>query len=245
MVHYPSYKLFFNDFDCPTALEFWERYPSPSRLAGTTVEELAEMLYKRSSGFFDAVKAKQILELVENDGDTSTAFQDSRDFMVTNCIREIRHNNEEIATIEREIKKLMNTLPYKLETMKGVDFITAAAITAEVGNINRFSSADKLAKYSGICPISHSSGDTERDFRNKFGNRRLHYIFQGIAARNISAGRNKNKPVNGIFYEYYHKKLSQGKTTNQAIKSVMRRIVNIIYGMMKNGTEYVHRENVS
>jgi hypothetical protein len=162
--------------------------------------------------------------------------------MVVNCIKEVRHNNEELFTIEREIKKLMKTLPYKLETMKGVDFVTAAALTAEIGDINRFASADKLAKFAGICPISHSSGDTEKNIRNKFGNRRLHYIFQGIAARNINAGRNKDTPVNGIFYEYYHKKLSEGKTTNQAIKSVMRRIVNIVYGMMKNGTEYVHRE---
>ncbi len=240
IAHYPSYKLFFNEFSCPTALDFWGNYPSPSKLAGVTAEYLGEMLYKRSSGFFDITKANQILELVEKDGNTTTDFQESRDFMVTNCIKEIKHNNTELSAIEKEIKKLTETLPYKLETLKGVDFITAAALIAEIGDINRFASADKLAKFSGICPISHSSGDTQKDIRNKFGNRRLHYIFQGIAARNICAGRNKNKPVNGIFYEYYNKKLSQGKTTNQAIKSVMRRIINIVYGMMKSGKEYVH-----
>jgi hypothetical protein len=34
--------------------------------------------------------------------------------------------------------------------------------------------------------------------------------------------------------------LSQGKTKHQAIVCVMRGLVNIIYGMMKNKTEYVH-----
>lgn len=240
IAHYPSYKLFFNDFSCPTALEFWETYPSPSKLSEVTAEELGEMLYKRSSGFFDTVKASQILELVEKDGDTTTGFQDSRDFMVSNCVKEIKQNNAELSTIEKEIKKLMKMLPYKLESFKGIDFITAAAIVAEIGDINRFASADKLAKFAGICPVSRSSGDTQKDIRNHFGNRRLHYIFQGIAARNINAGRNKDKPVNGIFYEYYNRKLSQGKTTNQAIKAVMRRLVNIVYGMMKSGKEYVH-----
>lgn len=240
IAHYPSYKLFFNNFSCPTALEFWEKYPSPSKLNGVTAEELGEMLYKRSSGFFDTVKANQILELVKMDGDTTTGFQDSRDFMVSNCVKEIKQNNAELLTIEKEIKKLMKLLPYKLESLKGVDFITAAAMVAEIGDINRFPSADKLAKYAGICPISRSSGDTQKEIKNRFGNRRLHYIFQGIAARNICAGRNKDKPVNGIFYEYYNRKLSQGKTTNQAIKAVMRRIVNIVYGMMKSGKEYVH-----
>lgn len=239
-IHYPSYKLFFREFDCATALEFWDKYPSPSKLKGVTAESLGEMLYKRSSGFFDIVKANQILELVAKDGDTTTDFQESRDFMVKSCIQEIYHNNEELKKIETEIKKLMKTLPYKLETMKGVDFITAAAIVAEVGDIQRFANSDKLSKYAGISPVSHSSGDKEQNFRNKFGNRRLHYIIQSIAARNVSAGRNKNKPVNGIFYDYYHKKLSQGKTSKQAIKCVMRRLVNIIYGLMKSGKEYIH-----
>ena len=178
--------------------------------------------------------------MVEKDGDTTTEFQESRDFMVKTCVQEIKHNNGEMLKIEQEIKKLMKTLPYKLETMKGIDFITAAALTAEIQDIRRFANADKLAKFSGISPVSRSSGDKEQNHRNRYGNRKLHYIFQGIAARNISAGRNKDKPVNGIFYDYYHKKISEGKTTNQAIKSVMRRIVNIVYGMMKNGKEYVH-----
>lgn len=36
------------------------------------------------------------------------------------------------------------------------------------------------------------------------------------------------------------KKISEGKTKHQAILQVMRRLINIIYGMMKNRTEYVH-----
>ena len=240
--HYPSYKAFFREFDCATALEFWERFPSPSKLQGVTVEELGNILYKRSSGFFDITKAQQILELVKEDGDTSTKFQESRDYMLTSCIQEIKHNNEEIVKIEKEVKKLMKTLPYKLETMKGVDFVTAAALVVEIGDVRRFANADKLAKFCGCAPVSRSSGDTKKNIRNKYGNRKLYYIFQGIAARNINAGRNRNKPVNGIFYEYYHKKLSQGKTSAQAIKAVTRRIINIVYGLMKSGKEYVHPE---
>ena len=240
--HYPSYKSFFSVFDCATGLEFWERFPSPSKLKSITEEELGQMLYQRSSGFFDVVKARFILETVQKDGDTTTEFQDSRDFIVSSCIKEIKHNNEEISKTEKEIKKLMKTLPYKLESMKGVDFVTAAAITAEVGDVKRFANANKLAKFAGCSPVSNSSGDTERNVRNKYGNRKLYYIFQGIAARNISAGRNKDKPVNGIFYEYYHRKISQGKTSSQAIKAVTRRVINIVYGLMKSGKEYVHPE---
>ena len=68
----------------------------------------------------------------------------------------------------------------------------------------------------------------------------LYQLFHDLAARNISRGRSKDKPVNSVFYDYYQKKLTQGKTKHQAIVCVMRRLANIIYGMMKNKTEYVH-----
>jgi len=48
------------------------------------------------------------------------------------------------------------------------------------------------------------------------------------------------KQVNPIFYDYYRKKISEGKTGKQALKAVMRRLVNIVYGMMKYKTEYIN-----
>jgi transposase len=100
---------------------------------------------------------------------------------------------------EYEIKNHMKQFPYKLETMPGIDTITAAMLISEIGDIKRFASADKLSRYSGISPVSCSSGDRDKDFRNKQGNRRLYEIFRNIASRSICKGRNKESPVNEIF----------------------------------------------
>lgn len=238
--NYPSYEKFFFVFDCRTALAFWEKYPSPKYLKGITAESLGEFLNEPSSGFFGAEKAAGILALVESDGETETGYQDTRDFIIQASVKEIRHNEEEMAKIEAEIKKLLPEFGYKLETMIGVDFLTAAGFISEIGNIGRFQTSDKLAKYAGIAPINYSSGSKERILKNRQGNRNLYTLFHNLAARNISRGRNKANPVNDIFCDYYQKKLSQGKTKHQAIVCVMRRMVNIIYGMMKNKTEYRH-----
>ncbi|WP_099190640.1 IS110 family RNA-guided transposase [Tepidibacter mesophilus] len=238
--HYPSYRKFFYVFDCKSALAFWEKYPSPSKLNGVSVEELGAFLHEHSSGFFSEKKSRAILDLVEKDGDTTSKFQESRDFMIQTFVKELRHNNEELKKIEKEIKNIMDRLGYKLETMIGVDIVTAASLVAEIGDIGRFASSAKLAKYAGIAPVKFSSGDRDRSFRNKQGNRKLYELFKRLAARQINKGRNKDKPVNGIFYEYYEKKMTEGKTASQAMLCVMRRLVNIIYGMMKNKTEYIH-----
>ena len=49
----------------------------------------------------------------------------------------------------------------------------------------------------------------------------------------------KGTSRNPVFLEYYKKKISEGKTKIQALVCVMRRLNNIIYGMMKNKTEYI------
>ncbi|MCX7748964.1 MAG: transposase [Clostridia bacterium] len=204
-----------------------------------TKEDLGELLYNSSSGFFGVGHAEKILMLVERDGDTSTKFQETRDFIVSHCIKELKHCTKEMDVIEREIKSLMKKFPYKLETMPGIETITAAAIVSEIGDIRRFASANKLLRYSGISPVSCSSGDKDKNFRNRQGNRRLYEIFRNIAARSICKGRNNQSPVNDAFLSYYNKKITQGKTRRQALIAVMSQIAKIVYSMMRDERAYV------
>ena len=48
----------------------------------------------------------------------------------------------------------------------------------------------------------------------------------------------KGEPRNPVFRAYYERKISEGKTKIQSLLCIMRRLVNIIYSMMKNQTEY-------
>ncbi|AFV17937.1 transposase [Bacillus thuringiensis Bt407] len=41
-----------------------------------------------------------------------------------------------------------------------------------------------------------------------------------------------------MFHAYYQKKLKEGKTKGQALVCIMRRLVNIVYGMMKYKIAY-------
>jgi len=238
--HYPSYRSFFSVFDCKAGLEFWEKYPSPTSLKDVTISELGKFLHTPSSGFFGEKRASKILELVEKDGDTKTEYQESRDFLVSTCIRQVKQNNGEMEKIEVEMQKLMSRLGYRLETFPGIDLVTASGFTSQIGDIERFSSADKLAKYAGISPVTFSSGESDKKFSNRQGDRTLYHLFHSLAARNVNRGRNKNRPINDIFYEYYQKKISEGKTEHQAIICVMRRLVNILYGIMRNKKEYIY-----
>ena len=236
--NYPSYKKFFSDVNRKTALAFYEKYPSPKHLQGVTDEELAEFLRKPSHNSCSTRKAKEILDIVESDGDTTREYQESRDFIIQSIVRDIAFKSEEIKKVEVEMKKLLKLLDLKLETIPGVDTVTAIALVAHIGDIKRFRNADKLAKFSGIAPVNFSSAGKGKDKKSKQGNRELYGVFYFLAVQQVQVSK-KGTSRNPVFLEYYKRKIAEGKTKIQALVCVMRRLNNIIYGMMKNKTEYV------
>ncbi len=106
--------------------------------------------------------------------------------------------------------------------------------------IKRFSNHNKLARYAGIAPVNFSSAGKGKDSKSKLGNRELHGIFYNLAKQQIQISKGSGKKRNDLFREYYEKKVAEGKTSGQAMVCVMRRLVNIVYGMMKNKTAYRH-----
>ncbi len=238
--NYPSYKKFFSDLTGKSALAFWEQYPSPRSLAGVSVEELTQFLRKASRNACSTKKAQSILELVKADGDTEREYQETRDFLIQSHVRDICFKHEELTRIESELEKLMGALDYQLETMPGISTVTASQLVSQIGDIKRFSNSSKLARYAGIAPVNFSSGGKGKDSKCKLGNRELHGIFYNLARQQIQISKGSGVKRNDLFRAYYERKVAEGKTSGQAMVCVMRRLVNIIYGMMKNKTAYVH-----
>lgn len=237
--HYPSYKKFFCDIDGKAALAFWEKYPAPHQALTVGVDELADYLRKASNNTCSTRKAEEILELVKKDGETKRDFQEYRDFLIVNMVHDMRRSRELIKQTEEHLRQVLAQTDYKLESMDGINVVTASELVAEIGDIHRFSSADKLARFAGIAPIRFSSGGKGKDQASGQGNRVLNSIFHNLAVQQIQVAKGKSKRQrNPLFYEFYQRKLAEGKTKKQALICVMRRLVNIIYSMMKNKTEY-------
>ncbi|HWQ76794.1 MAG TPA: transposase [Syntrophomonas sp.] len=186
---------------------------------------------------FSKSKAQFIIDCVHNDGDTIRDYQEPRDFITQSLARCLEQQKEEIALVDSEIERMLKYFDFKLTTIPGVSIATASKLIAEIGDIRRFPSADKLARYSGIAPIKFSSGGKGKEQSSKQGNRELHGLFYFLAVSMVTVPRT-GKPNQPVFYAYYQRKISEGKTKSQALVCIMRRLVNIVYGMMKNKTEY-------
>jgi transposase len=78
--------------------------------------------------------------------------------------REVRELEQRILDIEKQLREVSRQSPLimRLRTVPGIGLLTATALVAFVGNVQRFSSGRRFACYLGITPREYSSGQRRR-----------------------------------------------------------------------------------
>jgi len=233
---YPYYQTMFKDTFSKAALAFWERFPIASLLKGIGVERLAQYLRANSNNTVSTKKALSILKLVDKDS-LPSCLNLVHSSLIRNLVKHLRFLEEQIAIVEKELEPLVDETGMKLCTLTGVDLVTATKLIAEIGDINRFASSDKLAKCAGIAPQQRSSGKKLKFKKSNRGRRQLNTAIYHIALCQIGRDRS-GRPRSPKAREYFLRKISEGKTKKGALTCLQRRLCDIIYAMMKNKTEY-------
>jgi transposase len=118
-----------------------------------------------------------------------------------------------------------------LKSMPGIGLVYASTIAGEIGDISRFKDAAHLASYGGVAPRKHESGTSaKRGKKSMGGNRRLKNAF--IESAQIACQHDQNAR------KYYEKKRAEGKNHRQALSSLARRRVDVIYAILTSGSLY-------
>ena len=145
---------------------------------------------------------------------------------------------KEIKSTELEIDNVLtNNIDLRqkvdnMQTIPGIGKITAVAILAESPNLESFNSARELAAYAGLTPKHRISGTSVRGKTSisKIGSSRLRkaLYFPAIVA----------KTHNPIFKNFTQKLSSKGKPTKVIIVAIMRKLLHIIFGVIKYKTQF-------
>lgn len=143
----------------------------------------------------------------------------------------------ELKELESELQSLIGQTGQKITTLNGCGVVIGAKVLAEVKDVANFTSPSALAKYAGLCPREKSSGKTFRHIKTKSGNRQLNTAIHRIALSQISRSGNKSAK------EYFQRKISEGKSKAQALCCLKRRLVDIIYMMLKYKQSYRQPDN--
>ena len=109
-------------------------------------------------------------------------------------------------------------------SLDGIGPSGAARLLAEVGDITRFPGRGHFASWNGTAPIDASSGDHVRHRLSRAGNRqnsRVLHIMAVVQLRHPTKGR-----------AYYDRKVAAGKTPMEAMRSLKRRLSDVVFRQM-------------
>ncbi len=116
-----------------------------------------------------------------------------------------------------------------LQTIIGVGEVTSRYLVAEIYE-GRFVSASQCAAYMGVIPIPEQSGKYLKTRLSKRGNRKMKAKLYMAA---ISA-----KQYNPVLKKHYDNLIARGKCKMSALCAVMRRLVQICFGVIKHQKEF-------
>jgi transposase len=114
---------------------------------------------------------------------------------------------------------------HPLLTLAGAGALVTAKLIGEVGDITRFRSADAFAMLAGVAPIPASSGQTNRMWLNRGGNRQLNRALHGIALAQF-----RTYPPAQAFVA---RRRADGKGFREALRAHKRHLARIVFSCSK------------
>ena len=247
-VSFPAYQKVFSKVTTQTSLKLLEAYPlaadmlaAPKDILVETIRKTARFGEKYAVSKYDAIRAAAKDAAIFGRALQSSAL---RIRLYIKTYREYQeHLDSILEDLHRAVDKLEGTPVYDriflLQTLRGVGFLSAAVLIAEMGSFDLFSSPKKLYAYFGLDPAVKQSGKFNGDkvHMSKRGSSLARRILHMVAINNLKVDKRTKTPVNPVIHGYYTDKC-KSKKKNVAVGAVMHKICNIIFAMLRDNKPF-------
>jgi transposase len=169
-----------------------------------------------------AAQAARILERTSPSGAVALA----RAELAAEFLADLRHLDAQLRDTRKKLAAAVKASGTTLTQVFGVGPVIAGTIAGDVGDIARFPRRDHFAAYNGTAPVEVSSGNRKIHRLSLRGNRRINHAIHMAAITQI-----RHKHSDGR--AYYDKKLAEGKTHKEALRSLKRRISDAVYARLQ------------
>ena len=230
--YFPALERAFDYSRSKAALLLLTKHRTPDGIRRTGQTRLHTWLKKHGARSSAAV-AQTAIDAAKSQHTTVPA-QHLGEGIVAALAREILTLNEELAALDALISDKVTEHPHTevLLSMPGFGPVLAAEfLGATGGDLTVFQTADRFAGVAGLAPAPRDSGRiTGNHHRPRRYDRRLLRVFylSGLSAL-------KSCPASRA---YYDRKRAEGKTHIQAMLSLARRRLNVLWAMLRDGSTY-------
>jgi transposase len=228
---FPEYEKLFSSVFVESSRALLKQAVSAQEFAELDLRELTDLLAEKSRGRFGEDKAEQILDKARRS--IGVGFlADAAQVELRCLLAQIDLLEEQREDVEAAEEALMAQIPQYITTIPGVGLVTGAAILAEIGDVLRFESEDKLVAYAGIDASVYQSGQFQAGsmHMSKRGSPYLRLALWQAASMCLQH--------NEELRAYYDKKREEGKAHGVALGAVCRKLLVRIYVILKENRAY-------
>jgi len=165
-----------------------------------------------------ASQADGLLDVFE----PSSPAESMRHQLALELLEDIRRLDHQLKESHKRIKLAVRASGTSLTEVFGIGPVIACLLIGYTGDVSRFTSRDQFAAYNGTAPIEVSSGGRVSHRLSRRGNRQLNHAIHMAAICQIRQTHSEGRA-------YFEKKVAEGKTKREAIRSLKRQISNTVY----------------
>lgn len=234
---FPEYKKLFCDIFGVTSKQLLLTCPTPDDIIKISTTKLSNLLSKYSKGKFNKDTALHIKDVAKASFGIKFTT-DACSFEIKQIINQIIFLENQIYEVDKQIKELYDKLDNHLLSVPGIGNTIAPIILAEIGDINNFDKPSKLIAFAGVDPSENQSGNklSTNDKTSKRGSPYLRHAIYNASLVAIS-----NEPE---LRAYYDKKISEGKHHFVALAGISRKLLTIIYYILKEDRDYIRYDHI-
>ncbi len=168
-----------------------------------------------------AMIASRLLATVRPAGAVETA----RKQLARDLIGEIRDADQRLKAVTVRIAAAVAEQGSRLTQVDGIGPVVAGRLLGRTRQASRFATASAFANYAGVAPVEVASADRARHRLPRGGDRQLNLALHIAALTQVrmrgSVGR-----------VYYDTKIAEGKTHNEAMRCLKRRLADRVWRVM-------------
>ncbi len=152
----------------------------------------------------------------------SSLAEATRHQLALELLEDVRRLDTQLKESHKRIKLAVRASGTSLTDVYGIGPVLACALIGYTGDVSRFNNRDQFAAYNGTAPVEVSSGGRVTHRLSRRGNRKLNHAIHMVAICQI-------RQTNSDGRIYLEKKVVEGKTKKDAIRSLKRQISNTVY----------------
>jgi transposase len=231
---FPEYEQLFSNVFLQASRTLLKQAVSAQEVAEFDLQELSELLHQASRGRFGTEQAERIQSQARQS--VGVGFLKDAVRLEMRCLLEqIELLEEQRDQVDGALEALMAQVPQYITSIPGIGLATGAALLAEIGDVSRFESVEKLVAYAGIDATVYQTGQFEASeaHMSKRGSPYLRLALWQAASMAIQ--------YDTELKAYYQRKRTEGKHHGTALGAVCRKLLGRIYVVLKEQRPYLIR----